>query len=108
MSLSCLSLTFASMTLMGRSIVWLYVFFALLPIASLGTMQVTWTHLVMLWFERNRGLALALMLSGTGTGSGVHPVGGDLGRAALGLAGGVCACLRRCRSCSCCLSRCAG
>jgi predicted MFS family arabinose efflux permease len=39
---------------------------ALLPIAGMGTMHITWTHLVNLWYERNRGLALALMLSGTG------------------------------------------
>lgn len=74
-SLVCLSLTFAAITLMGSSIVWLYVFFTLLPIASLGTMHVTWTHLVNLWFERNRGLGLALVLSGTGLTATFVPSG---------------------------------
>jgi len=64
-SVICLSLVFAAMPLMGSSIGWLYLFFTLLPIASMGTMQVTWTHLVNLWFERNRGLSLALVLSGS-------------------------------------------
>ena len=65
-SLLALSLVFALMTQVGQSIWWLYAMFALLPIAGAGTMHITWTHLVNLWYERNRGLALALMLSGTG------------------------------------------
>ncbi|CAN5339468.1 MFS transporter [soil metagenome] len=65
-SLVALSLVFMLMTLMGRSIWWLYLMFTLLPIAGMGTIHITWSHLVNLWFERNRGLALALMLSGTG------------------------------------------
>jgi MFS family permease len=72
-SLVSLSAMFALMTMMGPSIVSFYVFLVLLPIASLGTMQVTWTHLVMLWFEHNRGLALALMLSGTGIAAALIP-----------------------------------
>jgi MFS family permease len=39
----------------------------------MGTMQVTWTHLVNLWFERNRGLSLALVLSGTGLAAALIP-----------------------------------
>nr|WP_315184686.1 MFS transporter [uncultured Albidiferax sp.] len=65
-SLLSLALVFAMMTQLGQSIWWLYAMFALLPIAGAGTMHITWTHLVNLWYERNRGLALALMLSGTG------------------------------------------
>lgn len=74
-SLVSLSLTFALMPLMGSSIAWLYLFFTILPIASLGTMHVTWTHLVNLWFERNRGLSLALVLSGTGITAALLPSG---------------------------------
>jgi len=72
-SVICLSLSIAAMPLMGSSIGWLYLFYALLPIAGLGTMQVTWTFLVNLWFERNRGLGLALMLSGTGLAAALIP-----------------------------------
>ncbi len=72
-SLISLSLVFALMTQMGRSIYWLYLFFTLLPIASMGTMQVTWTQIVNLWFERNRGLSLALVLSGTGLAAALIP-----------------------------------
>lgn len=72
-SLLSLGAVFALMTTMGPSIVGLYVFLALLPIASMGAMQVTWTHLVNLWFVRNRGLALALVLSGTGLAAMIIP-----------------------------------
>lgn len=74
-SLTSLSIVFAAMTQMQSSIAWLYVMFTLLPIASLGTMQVTWTHLVNLWFVHNRGLALALILSGTGLAATLIPAG---------------------------------
>ncbi|MDY0748132.1 MFS transporter [Paucibacter sp. R3-3] len=72
-SLVCLALSFASISLMGPSIAWLYFFFALLPLASMGTIHVTWTYLVNLWFVRNRGLGLALVLSGTGISAALLP-----------------------------------
>lgn len=74
-SLVVLSIVFGLSTLMGRSIGWLYFFFALMAVASMGTMQVTWTQLVNVWFERNRGLGLALVLSGTGLSAAFIPLG---------------------------------
>ena len=72
-SLCALSLTFIAMTRMGPSIVTLYLSFFLMSMASMGTMHVTWTHLVNLWFEHNRGLALAIVLSGTGLAAMLIP-----------------------------------
>jgi MFS family permease len=72
-SLCALSLSFIAMTHMGPSIVTLYLSFFLMSLASMGTMHVTWTHLVNLWFEHNRGLALALVLSGTGLAAMLIP-----------------------------------
>ncbi|OGA97624.1 MAG: MFS transporter [Burkholderiales bacterium RIFCSPHIGHO2_12_FULL_69_20] len=72
-SLCSLSLTYLAMTRMGPSIVHLYVMFFVMSVASMGTMHVTWTYLVNLWFERNRGLALALVLSGTGLAAMLVP-----------------------------------
>ena len=72
-SLCALSLTYVAMTRMGPSIVHLYTLFFVLSVASMGTMHVTWTHLVNLWFEHNRGLALALVLSGTGLAAMLVP-----------------------------------
>lgn len=72
-SLCSLSLAYVAMTWMGPSIVHLYGMFLVASVASMGTMHVTWTYLVNLWFERNRGLALALVLSGTGLAAMLVP-----------------------------------
>ncbi len=73
LSLLSLSAAYVAMTQMGPSIASLYGFLLLLAVCSMGTMQVTWTHLVNLWYDRNRGLALALVLSGTGLAAIVIP-----------------------------------
>lgn len=65
LSLVALTLTFLALTQL-RSVWMLYLGFLILPIAGVGTLQITWTQLTNLWFERNRGLALAIILCGTG------------------------------------------
>lgn len=72
-SLCALSLCYLAMTSIGPSIVTLYLSFFLMSLASMGTIHVTWTHLVNLWFEQNRGLALAMALSGTGLAAMLIP-----------------------------------
>ncbi len=74
-SLVALSGVFLALTQINGNIVGLYALFTVLPIASMGTMQVTWTQLVSLGFERNRGLALAVVLSGTGLAAALIPSG---------------------------------
>ena len=65
-SLVTLCLSVWAMTGINGSIWSLYLGFFLVPLAGLGTLQVTWSHLVNLWFDENRGLALAITLSGSG------------------------------------------
>lgn len=72
-SLVTLSCSFLLLTRIGDSVWSLYIGFMLIAWAGLGTLQVTWTHLINLWFEKNRGLALALILSGTGIAAIVMP-----------------------------------
>ncbi|KAF3996200.1 MFS transporter [Glaciimonas immobilis] len=72
-SLVTLACGFLLLTQIGGSIWTLYLGFTLIAWAGFGTLQVTWTHLINLWFERNRGLALALTLSGTGIAAIVMP-----------------------------------
>lgn len=72
-SLAALSLGYLGVLLIQESIWSLYLAFSLLPLAGLGTLQVTWTQVINLWFERNRGLALALTLSGTGLAAAIMP-----------------------------------
>lgn len=73
LSLAALSCGFLLLTQL-RGPVWsLYMGFMLIAWAGLGTLQVTWTNLVNLWYERNRGLALAITLSGTGVAAIIMP-----------------------------------
>jgi MFS family permease len=65
-SLVALALSVFMLTRIGGSIWTLYLGFFLVPLAGVGTLQITWSHLVNLWFEENRGLALAIILSGSG------------------------------------------
>ena len=73
LSLLGLTLVFAAMSLIGRSVLWLYLLCFLLPIFGMGAQHTTWTQLIALWYERNRGLALALMLTGTGLSAAIMP-----------------------------------
>ena len=73
LSLLALSLGYLALTLFHGKLWHLYLGFAVLAFAGVGTLQVTWSHLVNEWFERNRGLALAIVLSGTGLAASVLP-----------------------------------
>ncbi|MFA5494964.1 MAG: MFS transporter [Porticoccaceae bacterium] len=63
----------SSVDLFGSSIWILYALFFLVTFAGVGTLQVTWTQVVNLWFDKNRGLALAMILSGSGVAGLVLP-----------------------------------
>src|SRR6204780_3828519 len=73
LSLLALSLGYLALTLFHGKLWHLYLGFAMLAFAGVGTLQGTWSHLVNQWFERNRGLALAIVLSGTGLTASVLP-----------------------------------
>lgn len=66
-------LCYGASTMLGGSIYWLYAAFFLMPLLAVGTIAITWTQLVSLWFERNRGVALAIILSGSGVAAMVMP-----------------------------------
>ncbi|WP_249674712.1 MFS transporter [Pseudomonas abieticivorans] len=72
-SLLLLSLGYLATTQLTSSIWSMYLAFALLPIVGMGALAVTWTQLLSLWFDRNRGLALAIGLSGTGVTAAIIP-----------------------------------
>lgn len=72
-SLSALAAGLLCMTQIRGSVWSLYIGFMLLALAGVGTLQITWSHIVNLWFERNRGLALSVILSGTGVAAIVMP-----------------------------------
>jgi MFS family permease len=72
-SLAALACGLFGMTRIHGSVWSLYIGFMLLALAGVGTLQITWSHIVNLWFERNRGLALSIILSGTGIAAIVMP-----------------------------------
>lgn len=72
-SLLLLSLGYLATTQIHGSIWSMYIAFALLPIVGMGALAVTWTQLLSLWYDRNRGLALAIGLSGTGLTAATVP-----------------------------------
>src|SRR5690606_7315770 len=57
----------------GNSIWVLYGLFFMVTFAGVGTLQVTWTQIINLRFDRNRGLALAIILSGSGIAGLILP-----------------------------------
>ncbi|WP_313485201.1 MFS transporter [Stutzerimonas kunmingensis] len=72
-SLIALPLSFFAISLNTGSLWQLYLGYAMLSFAGMGTMYVTWTQLTCLWFEKNRGLALAIILCGSGLAALVQP-----------------------------------
>lgn len=73
-SLVTLSLSVLMLSQISGSIWMLYLGFFLVPLAGLGTLQITWSHLTNLWFEENRGFALAIILSGSGLAAIMLPL----------------------------------
>lgn len=73
LSLIALPFAFFALTTVRGSIGWLYLGFFLVPIAGAGVTFVSWTQLISLWFDRQRGLALALVLCGSGFAAALLP-----------------------------------
>jgi MFS family permease len=73
LSLIAMPFAFFALTAVRGSIGWLYLGFFLVPIAGAGVTFVSWTQLVSMWFDRQRGLALALVLCGSGFAAALLP-----------------------------------
>ena len=72
-SLVLISIGYLGTTQIEGSIWTLYLAFSVLPLLGMGCLAVTWTQLLNIWFEKNRGLALAIGLSGTGITAAIVP-----------------------------------
>lgn len=69
------SLSFATFALGNGSLLLFYVSWGLMALAGAGTLPITWTRAVNIWFEKKKGLALGLSLIGTGVfGALLKPV----------------------------------
>jgi sugar phosphate permease len=73
-SLLLLGALFASLGLLGPGLAQLYLTFAALGVAAIGTSPVAYGRAVATWFVARRGLALALVITGGAVGGIVHPL----------------------------------
>jgi len=65
-SIILFALAFASFSLGNGSLLMFYMSWGLIAFAGAGTLPITWTRTVNVWFEKKKGLALGLSLVGTG------------------------------------------
>ncbi|MBN7819661.1 MFS transporter [Bowmanella yangjiangensis] len=65
--------TIAAMSLLTPSIWHLYAMCVLIPILGAGTAPLTYSRLLVSWFNKKRGLALGIGLSGVGLGTTLVP-----------------------------------
>jgi MFS family permease len=71
--LALAALGFASLWLLTPRLWHLYLVFAVVGLAVMGTGPVVYTRIVSTWFDRRRGMALAVVVSGAAIGGIVHP-----------------------------------
>ena len=72
-SLAAFGLVFASFSQMPGSLGWFYFLWTLVGLVGIGSVPITWSRAINLWFFRNRGLALGLTLVGTSISAAVLP-----------------------------------
>ena len=71
--LAAAALAFASLSALTPRLPQLYLTFAIVGLAVMGTGPVVYTRIVSTWFDRRRGAALAVVVSGAAIGGIAHP-----------------------------------
>jgi predicted MFS family arabinose efflux permease len=72
-SVATAALAFASLSVLTPRLWHLYLVFAVIGVAVMGTGPVVYTRVVSTWFDRKRGVALAVVVSGAAVGGILHP-----------------------------------
>jgi len=72
-SVTLMGIAVASMTLMQGNIWYFYGVFFAITFLGIGTLPLSYSRLVIDWFERRRGLALGVALAGFGVGGALVP-----------------------------------
>lgn len=70
----CFGLTVAAMSLLTPSIWHFYAMCILIPILGAGTAPLTYSRILVSWFNKKRGLALGIGLGGVGLGTTLVPL----------------------------------
>lgn len=73
-SIAALPLALAQIAIVNGSLLHFYVSVGLVAIVGAGTLPVTYTKILVTWFERRRGLALGICLAGVGAGMSAIPM----------------------------------
>ena len=71
--IAAFGLTLCAMALLTSSIFHFYLMYILIPFAGICTIPMTYTRVIMNWFDAKRGLALGIALSGVGLGAVILP-----------------------------------
>lgn len=72
-STACQAAGYLAFALFGRSLPGFYAIAFITAIVGVGTVPITWTRVIVQWFDAARGLALGLSLVGTGLGATFLP-----------------------------------
>lgn len=72
-SIVCQAAGYAAFALLAGSLRSFYAIAFITAIAGVGTVPITWTRVIIQWFDAARGLALGLALAGTGLGATFLP-----------------------------------
>lgn len=72
-SIPLYGLSLAAFSLTTDEILSYYLLWTSMALLGAGTLPITWTRLVNLWFDRHRGIALGITLAGTGIAATVAP-----------------------------------
>lgn len=72
-SVAAMGLCVSSMSLLTGDIRHYYLMHLLIPLLGAGTLPLAYSRIIVLWFERRRGLALGIALSGFGVGATLIP-----------------------------------
>lgn len=67
------AIAYASLAFVTANKVHFYAIFALMAVVGGGTLPVSYSRLIISWFDRQRGLALGMALVGTGVGAAILP-----------------------------------
>lgn len=72
-SIILMAITVASMSLLTKNIWHFYAMYLLIPLLGAGTLPLSYSRILIVWFAKKRGIAIGIALSGFGIGAALIP-----------------------------------